>query len=160
MVSLETTAPGVISKNMSLIIPTHFVLGKLGTGPVRYGRLNKLMNAAAKIGRNPVSKHKIQPKYGEWVGWRETERPNPSRNIKLSGVNGDRSYPFSSLFSWPRVGLATLPGRPILYYMWCPLYIPSCTCRPAKWSLNNWNVQPDPPLSGRQRFFYAVVEAS
>ena len=30
-----------------------------------YGGLNKYMNAAAKIGRNPVSKHRIQPEYGD-----------------------------------------------------------------------------------------------
>ena len=30
-----------------------------------YGGLNKYMDAAAEIGRNPVSKHQIQPGYGE-----------------------------------------------------------------------------------------------
>ena len=30
-----------------------------------YGGLNKYIDAAAKIGKNPVSKHQIQPKYGE-----------------------------------------------------------------------------------------------
>ena len=29
-----------------------------------YGGLNKLMDAAAELGRNPVSKHQIQPEYG------------------------------------------------------------------------------------------------
>ena len=29
------------------------------------GGLNEIMNAVAKIGRNPVSKHQIQPEYGE-----------------------------------------------------------------------------------------------
>ena len=29
-----------------------------------YGGLNKYMDTAAEIGRNPVSKHKIQPEYG------------------------------------------------------------------------------------------------
>ena len=38
---------------------------KLGTGPMAYGCLNKYMDAAADNGRNPVSKHQIQPKYGE-----------------------------------------------------------------------------------------------
>ena len=28
-----------------------------------YGGLNKSMDAAAKLGRNPVSKHQIQPEY-------------------------------------------------------------------------------------------------
>ena len=31
----------------------------------RMAVLNKLMNAAAELGRNPVSKHQIQPEYGD-----------------------------------------------------------------------------------------------
>ena len=34
---------------------------KLGTDPMGVGGLNKLMDAAAEIGRNLVSKHQIQP---------------------------------------------------------------------------------------------------
>ena len=30
-----------------------------------YGGLNKKMDSAAEIGRNPVSKHQIQPEYGD-----------------------------------------------------------------------------------------------
>ena len=30
-----------------------------------YGGLNEQMNAAAEIGRNPVSKHQIHPEYGD-----------------------------------------------------------------------------------------------
>ena len=30
-----------------------------------YGGLNKYMDAAAELGRNPVSKHQIQPGYGD-----------------------------------------------------------------------------------------------
>ena len=30
-----------------------------------YGSLNKYMDAAAEIGRNPVSKHQVQPEYGD-----------------------------------------------------------------------------------------------
>ena len=30
-----------------------------------YGGLNKQMDAAAEIGRNPVSKHQIQPEFGD-----------------------------------------------------------------------------------------------
>ena len=56
---------------------------KVGTGLVAY-----VMDVAAKIGRNLVSKHQIQPEDG--AGWRVTGGPNPSREIKLSGANGDR----------------------------------------------------------------------
>ena len=31
----------------------------------RMAALSKQMDAAAKLGRNPVSKHKIQPEYGD-----------------------------------------------------------------------------------------------
>ena len=30
-----------------------------------YGGSNKYMDAAAEIGRNPISKHQIQPEYGD-----------------------------------------------------------------------------------------------
>ena len=30
-----------------------------------YGGLKKKMDAAAELGRNPVSKHQIQPEYGD-----------------------------------------------------------------------------------------------
>ena len=38
---------------------------QLGTDPIAYDNLNKQMKAAAEIGRNPVSKHQIQPEYGD-----------------------------------------------------------------------------------------------
>ena len=37
------------------------------------------MDAAAEIGRNPVSKHQIQPECGERAGYRGTGLPNLSR---------------------------------------------------------------------------------
>ena len=60
---------------------------------------------------SPVSKHRIQHGCGEWAGWRGTGRPNLSRETKLPG--GRWKIPFS-LVSWPRAGLATIPG-------WCPI---------------------------------------
>ena len=30
-----------------------------------YGVINEQMDAAAELGRNPVSKHQIQPEYGD-----------------------------------------------------------------------------------------------
>ena len=33
--------------------------------PMTYGGFNKYMNAAAEIGRNLVSKHQVQPEYGD-----------------------------------------------------------------------------------------------
>ena len=37
---------------------------ELGTDPMAYGNLNKEMDAAAEIGRNPAIKHQNQPEYG------------------------------------------------------------------------------------------------
>ena len=45
------------------------------------------MEAAAELGRNPVSKHQIQSEYG--VEQADAEQPNPSRDTIFSGANGD-----------------------------------------------------------------------
>ena len=57
------------------------------------------MDAAAELGRNPVSKHHIQPEHGDEQGWRGTRLPNPSRETKFSGANADREILKYSLFS-------------------------------------------------------------
>ena len=44
-----------------------------------------------------MSKHQIQPEYGERAGWRGTGRLNPSRETKFSGAYGDRG----TLFIFP-----------------------------------------------------------
>ena len=49
-----------------------------------YGGFNKYMNAAAELGRNPVSKHQIHPEYGD------DQLPKPTRETKFSGTNADR----------------------------------------------------------------------
>ena len=51
---------------------------------------NSTMDATAELGRNPVSKHQIQPEYGDEqadAGWILS---NPYRETKFSGANGDR----------------------------------------------------------------------
>ena len=47
------------------------------------------MDAAAELGRNPASKHQIQPEYGDEQA-DGTGLPNPSRETKFSGTNTDR----------------------------------------------------------------------
>ena len=47
-----------------------------------------IMDAAAELGRNPVSKHQIQPEYGDEQA--AAGLPNPSRETNFSGANGDR----------------------------------------------------------------------
>ena len=50
------------------------------------------MDAAAELGRNPVSKHQIQSEYGDEQAdaGRYSILPNPSRETKFSGTNADR----------------------------------------------------------------------
>ena len=48
------------------------------------------MDAAAELGRNPVSKHQIQPEYGDEQADAGRDGGNPSRETKFSGAYGDR----------------------------------------------------------------------
>ena len=51
------------------------------------------MDAAAELGRNPVSKNQIQPEYygdEQADAGREGLLQNPSSETKFSGANGDR----------------------------------------------------------------------
>ena len=76
------------------------------------------MDSAAELGRNPVSKHQIQPEYGDEQAdagrdcRTRVARPNAQARTRTG------KYQFS-LFSWPRARLATLPGWTIsLMYAW------------------------------------------
>ena len=69
-----------------------------GTGPMAYGGLNQYMDAAAEIGRNPVSKHQVQSEY-------ENEKADAGRDYQTRLVTpnsqartGTGKYSFS-LFS-------------------------------------------------------------
>ena len=59
------------------------------------------MDAAAELGRNPVvSKHQIQPEYGNEQADAGRDLPNPSRETKFSGANVDREISiYYTLFS-------------------------------------------------------------
>ena len=77
---------------------------------------NKLIDAVAGIGRNLVSKHQIQPEYGD-------EQADPGRDCRtrLARPNsqartGTAKYSFS-LFNLARAGLVSLPGRFLPCYM-------------------------------------------
>ena len=62
--------------------------------------------------------HQIQPEYGEWAGWRGTGRPNPPRETKFSGANGDMemfSFPVQLITS--RIGNLTRLIRTLQYVM-------------------------------------------
>ena len=48
------------------------------------------MDTAAELGRNPMSKHQIQPEYGNEQVDAGRKYRNPSHETKFSGANGDR----------------------------------------------------------------------
>ena len=50
-----------------------------------YGGFNKSMDAAAELGRNPVSKHQIQPGYGDEKADAGRDYRTTSRETKFSG---------------------------------------------------------------------------
>ena len=73
------------------------------------------MDAAAELGRNPVSKHQIQPEYG---------RLNPSRETKFSGTHGDRGiFIFPAQLTTSRIGNLTRLIHTLLYVMTIRTYI-------------------------------------
>ena len=66
------------------------------------------IGTTAEIGRNPVSKHQIQLECGERAGSRGAGRPNPSRETKFSGANGDREmFIFPVHLTTSRIGNLT-----------------------------------------------------
>ena len=66
------------------------------------------MDAAAELGRNPVSKHQIQPDYGDEQADAGTGLPNPSRETKFSGANADREiFLFPVQLTTSRIGNLT-----------------------------------------------------
>ena len=66
------------------------------------------MDAAAELERNPVSKHQIQPEYGdEQADAGRDCRTRPAR-LKFSGANGDREkYIFPLQLTTSRIGSHT-----------------------------------------------------
>ena len=48
------------------------------------------MDAAAELGRNPVSKHQIQPEYGDEQADAGRDCRKPCLETKFSGTNADR----------------------------------------------------------------------
>ena len=94
-----------------------------------YGGLNKQMDAAAEIGRNTVSKHHVQPEYGHEAGWRGTGMPNPSRETKFSGANGDRGILiFPVQLTTSRIGNLTRLILFLLQYSLCDDHTCIHTC--------------------------------
>ena len=82
------------------------------------------MDAAAAIGRNPVSKHQIQPDYGGQQADAGTGRLNPSRETKFSGTHGDREILiFPVQLTTSRIGNLTRLIHTHLYVMTIHTYL-------------------------------------
>ena len=84
------------------------------------------LDAAAELGRNPVSNHQIQPEYGDGQAgaWRGTGRLNPSRETKFSGTHGDRGIIISPVqLTTSRIGNLTWLIHTLLYVMTIHTYI-------------------------------------
>ena len=73
------------------------------------------MDTAAELGRDPVSKHQIQPEYDMS---RLMGPPNPPRETKFSGANGDRKISiFPVQLTTSRIGNLTRLIHTLLYVM-------------------------------------------
>ena len=115
------------------------------------------MDAAAELGRNPVSKHQIQPEYGdEQAGG--TGLPNPSRETKFSGANGDREiFIFPVQLTRSRIGNPQpYPVDPYPCYMWWPYNTPPRKTGEIPWVSTEFspsicNEQADAGRDGRNR---------
>ena len=65
------------------------------------------MDAAAELGRNPVSKHQIQPGCVEMSRLTRDGTAKPVSRDQILRRTGKHSF---FLFSWPGAGLANLHG--------------------------------------------------
>ena len=81
------------------------------------------MDAAAELGRNPVSKHHIQPEYGDEQADAGRGRRNPSRETKLPGTHGDGNIIFPVQLTTSRIGNLTRLIHTLLYVMTIHTYI-------------------------------------
>ena len=79
------------------------------------------MDAAAELGRNPVSKHQIQPEYGDEQA--DAGR-DASRETKFSGTHGNMGISiFPVQLTTSRIGNLTRLIHTLLYVMTMHTYI-------------------------------------
>ena len=83
----------------------------------------------AELGKNLVSKHQIQPEYGdEQADAGQDWLPNPSRETKFSGANADREiFVFPVQLTTSRIGslirlIHTLAICVTIHNIWTYLY--------------------------------------
>ena len=90
----------------------------INSGLTRWRMATSSMDAAAELGRNPVSKHHIKPEYGDEQADAGRHRLNPSRETKFSGTHGDRGiFIFPVQLTTSRIGNLTRLIHTLLYVM-------------------------------------------
>ena len=74
----------------------------------RHTYRNKNMDVADELGRNSLSKHHIQPEYGDKQADVGRDLSNPSRKTKFSGANTDKEIlTFPVQLTTSRIGSLT-----------------------------------------------------
>ena len=81
-----------------------------------------IMDAAAELGRNPVSKHQIQPEYGDEQADDGTAEP-VSRDQILRHARGQGNIIFPVQLTTSRIGNLTRLIHTLLYVMTIHTYI-------------------------------------
>ena len=114
--------------------------------------IKKYMDAAAELGRNPVSKHQIQPEYGE----EQAYAGRASRETTFSGANADREILiFPVQLTTSRIGNLTRLIHTLLYVMTIHTYSggrshrispPSFCCACFNFSLEKHSAVPFPTI--------------
>ena len=99
------------------------------------------VDAVSQSGRDPVSKHDIQPECGERVDRRWTGWLNPSREANFACANEDREQITSPV----ELNLAIIPGQSIFYFFAqilityeYILYTRSSWCASGCYCCNRW----------------------
>ena len=91
------------------------------------------MDAAAELGRNPVSKHQIQPEYGDERADARRVRP-VSRDQILRHARGQGNIIFPVQLTTSRIGNLTRLIHTLLYVMTIHTYIHTTTSKDIKFS--------------------------
>ena len=77
-----------LNPQVRLFVPTAMT-SKLAYSTVQYSTV-QYRRGKREEGEEPVSKHQIRPGDGRWTVRRGVGRPNPRRENKIQGKNGDR----------------------------------------------------------------------
>ena len=106
------------------------------------------MDAAAELGRNPVSKHQIQPEYGDEQADAGRDCRTMSRETKFSGANADREiFIFPVQLTTSRIGNLTRLVHTLLYVMTIHTYLVTIHFPRSADHEQDWQPYPVDPYS-------------